>query len=336
MIRATIYDVAREAGVSIATVSHVINGKGKISRERREEILDIMKRLNYRPNAIASALAGKRTFTLGLLVPDISNPFFAEIARSVEDQGHQLGYSVIICSTDNQEEKVKRYVNLLRQKQVDGVIIGTGISHGELLKPLQEHSLAIALIARDNPALDASSVRVHDLEGGRLAAEHLLHLGHRRLAVLAENERVTSSSDRVRGFVEAAASHGLELPPGCIAACDHKIEDGYRRAKAMLELAVRPTALFCCNDLLAIGALRAARELGLRVPEECSVVSFDDTILASVTDPPLTVIAQPIEQMGRMAVDLVVRGLSGKGDPARRIVLPPELIVRQSTDLPPV
>ncbi|SEK47565.1 transcriptional regulator, LacI family [Paenibacillus sp. cl141a] len=335
MIRATIYDVAREAGVSIATVSHVINGKGKISRERREEILDIMKRLNYRPNAIASALAGKRTFTLGLLVPDISNPFFAEMARSVEDQGHQLGYSVIICSTDNQEEKVKRYVNLLRQKQVDGVIIGTGISHGELLKPLQEHSLAIALIARDNPALDASSVRVHDLEGGRLAAEHLLQLGHRRLAVLAENERVTSSSERVRGFVEAAASHGLELSPGCIAACDHKIEDGYRRAKAMLELAVRPTALFCCNDLLAVGALRAARELGLRVPEECSVVSFDDTILASVTDPPLTVIAQPIEQMGRMAVDLVVRGLSGKGDPACRIVLPPELIVRQSTTLPP-
>lgn len=322
MIRSTIYDVAREAGVSIATVSHVINGKGKISRERREEILDIMKRLNYRPNAIASALAGKRTFTLGLLVPDISNPFFAEMARSVEDQGHQLGYSVIICSTDNQEEKVKRYVNLLRQKQVDGVIIGTGISHGELLKPLQEHSLAIALIARDNPALDASSVRVHDLEGGRLAAEHLLQLGHRRLAVLAENERVTSSSERVRGFVEAAASHGLELSPGCIAACDHKIEDGYRRAKAMLELAVRPTALFCCNDLLAVGALRAARELGLRVPEECSVVSFDDTILASVTDPPLTVIAQPIEQMGRMAVDLVVRGLSGKGDPARPIVLP--------------
>ncbi|MEK4979249.1 LacI family DNA-binding transcriptional regulator [Bacillus sp. FSL K6-6540] len=335
MIRSTIYDVAREAGVSIATVSHVINGKGKISRERREEILDIMKRLNYRPNAIASALAGKRTFTLGLLVPDISNPFFAEMARSVEDQGHQLGYSVIICSTDNQEEKVKRYVNLLRQKQVDGVIIGTGISHGELLKPLQEHSLAIALIARDNPALDASSVRVHDLEGGRLAAEHLLQLGHRRLAVLAENERVTSSSERVRGFVEAAASHGLELSPGCIAACDHKIEDGYRRAKAMLELAVRPTALFCCNDLLAVGALRAARELGLRVPEECSVVSFDDTILASVTDPPLTVIAQPIEQMGRMAVDLVVRGLSGKGDPARPIVLPPELIVRQSTTLPP-
>ncbi|WP_145475526.1 substrate-binding domain-containing protein, partial [Staphylococcus hominis] len=103
---------------------------------------------------------------------------------------------------------------------------------------------------------------------------HLLQLGHRRLAVLAENERVTSSSERVRGFVEAAASHGLELSPGCIAACDHKIEDGYRRAKAMLELAVRPTALFCCNDLLAVGALRAARELGLRVPEECSVVSF--------------------------------------------------------------
>lgn len=335
MIRATIYDVAREAGVSIATVSHVMNGKGKISRERREEILDIMQRLNYRPNAIASALAGKKTYTLGLLVPDISNPFFAEIARSVEDHGHQLGYSVIICSTDNQEEKVKRYVSLLRQKQVDGVIIGTGVSHGELLKPLQEHSLAIALIARDNPALGASSVRVHDLEGGRLAAEHLLRLGHRRLAVLAEHERVTSSNERVRGFVEAAASLGLGPSPDYMAACDHKIEDGYRRAKAILELEEPPTALFCCNDLLAIGALQAIRELGLRVPEDCSVVSFDDTILARVTDPPLTVIAQPMEQMGRLAVDLVVRNLSSHGEPPQRIVLPPELVIRRSTAPPP-
>lgn len=331
MIKATIYDVAREAGVSIATVSHVINGKGKISRQRREEILNIMKRLNYRPNAIASALASKRTYTLGLLVPDISNPFFAEIARAVEDRGHQLGYSVIICSTDNNEEKVKRYVSLLKQKQVDGVIIGTGVSHGELLKPLQEHSLAITLIARDHPELGASCVRVHDLDGGRLAAEHLLRLGHRRLAVLAENERVTSSGERVRGFVETAASFGVELPPDHIAVCDHKIEDGYRRAKAMLQLAGQPTGLFCCNDLLAIGALQAIRELGLRVPEDCSVVSFDDTILARVTDPPLTVIAQPIEEMGRLAVDLVVQDLSGQDDPARRMVLPPELVVRGST-----
>ncbi|NMO96704.1 LacI family transcriptional regulator [Paenibacillus lemnae] len=335
-MKATIYDVAREAGVSIATVSHVINGKGKISRERREEVLHIMQRLNYRPNAIASALAGKKTYTLGLLVPDISNPFFAEIARSVEDRGHQLGYSVVICSTDNKEDKVKRYVSLLKQKQVDGVIIGTGISHEELLASLQDHAIAIALIARDHPGFGANSVRVHDLDGGRLAADHLMDMGHDRLAVLAESERVTSSSERVSGFVEAAAVRGLKVPGDRIISCEPTIEDGYQQAKGMLERPDRPTALFCCNDLLAIGALRAVRELGLSIPEDCSIVSFDDTILASVTDPPLTVIAQPIEQMGRLAVDLVVRDLSEQGDPAaRRIVLPPELIVRRSTGSAP-
>ena len=139
-MKATIYDIAREAGVSIATVSQVINGKGKISEKRRAEIMEIMERLHYQPSAIAAALTGKQTYTLGLLVPDISNPYFAELARAVEDRSRQLGYSVVICSTDNKDERVERYLNLLQQKRVDGMMIGTGIDNAEILSPLLQQS----------------------------------------------------------------------------------------------------------------------------------------------------------------------------------------------------
>lgn len=333
-MKATIYDVAREAGVSIATVSQVINGKGKISEERRNEIIQIMERLQYQPSVIAAALTGKKTYTLGLLVPDISNPFFAEIARAVEDQGHQLGYSVVICSTDNKDERVERYLSLLQQKSVDGMIIGTGVDNKEILTPLLERSTPIALIAREMPLLDLNTVVVDDVVGGALAARHLLELGHTRAAVLAEQAKVSSSRERVRGFGQALEEAGCLLPEEAVRYCDYVVEDGKRKALELLGRPDRPTALFCCNDLLAIGALQAAKELGLRVPADLSVIGFDNTILASVTDPPLTTVAQPIESMGKKAVDLLIQELKKEEGYKQRVVLRPELVVRQSTAAP--
>ncbi|MCZ8511080.1 LacI family DNA-binding transcriptional regulator [Paenibacillus filicis] len=334
-MKATIYDIAREAGVSIATVSQVINGKGKISEERRSEIMQIIERLNYQPSVIAAALTGKKTYTLGLLVPDISNPFFAEIARAVEDQGHQLGYSVMICSTDNKDERVERYLSLLQQKSVDGIIIGTGIENKEMLKPLLERDIPIALIAREMPSLDVNTVVVDDFIGGALAARHLTGLGHARLAVLAEEARVSSSRERVRGFMQTLEEAGLNREDVIVRHCDYVVEDGKRKALELLSTSGRPTAIFCCNDLLAIGALQAAKELELRVPEDLSVIGFDDTILASVTDPPLTTVAQPIGSMGNKVVDLLVQELKKEADFKQRVVLRPELVVRRSAAEPP-
>lgn len=333
-MKATIYDVAKAAGVSIATVSHVLNGKGKISKDRREEILRIMEDMNYKPSLIASALTGKRTFTLGLLVPDISNPFFSEMARAVEDEGQRLGYSVFICSTDNKDEKTARYAALLEQKSVDGVIVGTGLSELEALNPLLGKGIPVAFIARDFPSETIPSVVIDDYAGGAAAAEHLIGLGHRRLAVLAEEDTVISSRERVRGFRETAAAAGVTLDEKHVLACE--LRDGKRHAAALLRESAeeRPTGLFCCNDLLAIGALQAARELKLRVPSDCSVVGFDDTILASVTNPPLTTVAQPIEGMGQAVVRMLVRSKEHPDNRVSRIVLPPKLTVRHSTSPP--
>ncbi|MBW5447782.1 substrate-binding domain-containing protein [Cohnella sp. CFH 77786] len=329
-MKATIYDIAKEAGVSITTVSQVINGKGKISEERRKEIFRIMERLHYQPSVIAAALTGKKTYTLGLIVPDISNPFFAEMARAVEDQGHRSGYSLMICSTDNKDDRVQSYLTLMRKKRVDGIIIGTGMDDERMLNPLVEAGIPIVLIAREMPSQAVHTVIVDDGVGGGLVARHLLEQGHRRMAILAEHPKVSSSRNRIIGFKQAVDEAGMILENNGIRYCDYTVEDGKRKALELLGEAVRPTALFCCNDLLAIGALQAAKELDIRVPDQLSVVGFDNTILASVTDPPLTTVAQPIERMGKIAVDLLMQELTDPSVIKQRIVLRPDLVVRHS------
>jgi DNA-binding LacI/PurR family transcriptional regulator len=332
-MKSTIYDVAKEAGVSIATVSKVINGKGKISGETRDAVLAIMDRLDYQPSVIASALTGKKTFTLGLLVPDISNPFFAEIARAIEDQGQHYGYSVVMCSTDNKDEKVERYINLLLQKSVDGIIIATGIDKKDILEQLLSKRIPVVLLAREMPLVAVNTVVVDDYVGGSLAANHLLELGHRRLAVLSESAKVISSRERVRGFRQTMESEQIPFREDWLKFCDYKVEDGKQKALQLLqsETGDRPTAIFACNDMLAVGALQAAKEAGVKVPDELSIVSFDNTILSTVTDPPLTTIAQPMEHMGKLVVDLIVEELKGESSVKHRTVLRPELLIREST-----
>lgn len=329
-MKATIYDIAREAGVSIATVSKVINGKGKISEDRRKEIVAIMERLQYQPSVIASALTGKHTYTLGLLIPDISNPFFAEVARAVEDRGHQLGYSVIICSTDNKDERVERYIQLLKQKRVDGIMIGTGIENKDILLKLSA-AMPVVVIGREVPSVQVHTVVADDWYGGMTAAAHLLEQGHTRTAILSENKRISSSRERIRGFRQTIEEAGASLGDEDILNCNSRMEDGKRLAAELLRRPDRPTALFCCNDLLAVGALQAAKEAGVQVPSELSIVSFDNTILAQVTDPPLTSVAQPMEQLGAVAVDLLLKEFEEKQMIKQRVTLQTELIVRAST-----
>jgi LacI family transcriptional regulator len=293
-----------------------------------------MERFDFQPSVIASALTGKKTFTLGLLVPDVSNPFFAEIARAIEDQGHQLGYSVVMCNTDNKDEKIERYISLLLQKSVDGIIIATGIEKKEILEQLLEKGLPIVLIAREMPLVAVETVVVDDYAGGCLAANHLIQLGHKEIAILAENQKVSSSRERMRGFRQTIAKAGLTFNEKWLKICDYKVEDGKRNAlELLLKEESRPSAIFSCNDLLAVGALQAAKELQINVPSELSIISFDNTILASVTNPTLTTIAQPMEQMGKLAVDLIVEQVKGDKKAKHRTIFRPELLIRESTAL---
>ncbi|MCQ6559165.1 LacI family transcriptional regulator [Paenibacillus mendelii] len=332
MSDATIYDIARKAGVSIATVSQVINGKGKISDKRRQEIYRIIEELNYRPSVIASALTGKKTFTLGLLIPDISNPFFAELARAVEDCGSRSRYSLVICSTDNKDDKVSGYLQLLQQKSVDGIIIGTGLEDIGILKPLLNKSIPVVMIAREMPGVQLPTVIVDDYAGGKQAAEHLLELHHQRMAIITEQPKVSSSRERLRGYSDAILSRGFELPDEMVKKTgENLLKDGKSRALELLTDSNPPSAIFCCNDMIAIGTLQAAKELGIRVPEQLSIIGFDNTILAAVTEPALTTLSQPTEMMGSMAVEILIRLSEGESAALERTVLKPDLVIRSST-----
>ncbi|WP_047152679.1 LacI family DNA-binding transcriptional regulator [Aneurinibacillus tyrosinisolvens] len=328
-MKPTIYDVAREAGVSIATVSKVINKAGRISDKTRQRVYKIMDDLNYQPSVVASALTGKRTNTLGLLIPDLANPFFAEIARSIEDRAQELGYSVVMCSTDNNTNKERKYITLLRQKSIDGFIMASGVQEEKILKELIEEKVPIALVSQEIPSLGIDSVTVDDFLGGYEVTQHLLKLGHKQIAVLAQDER--SSRERVRGYRQALTDSELTVDESLILVADSITKNNDVRAGQLFDREERPTAIFACNDVLAISALQAARERGITIPNELSLVGFDNTIMARIVDPPLTSVAQPIHDMGRRVVDILVSKVEDGNAMKQRIVLMPELIIRGST-----
>ncbi|MBO8141473.1 MAG: LacI family DNA-binding transcriptional regulator [Firmicutes bacterium] len=318
----TIYDVAREAGVSLATVSRVLNNSPHVKESTRLRVQETIERLGYEPNLLASALMTKRTGMLALLVPDISNPFFSEVAWGVEDAAAKLGYNCVICNVGDDTRKQAAYTSVLRRKGIDGIIFATAAHDDRLVVNLGKRGYPITLMARDVPAAAVNRVLVDDRFGAALAARHLLELGHRRLAMISEPARIHSSRERSRGFTAAVRAAGLE--PVMVQADGSDIGAGYRASRELLAKAPRPTGIFCANDLLAIGVLQAAAEAGLKVPGDLSVVGFDGTTLAQVASPPLTTVVQPIRQMGQTAVQLLVDSLQNGTSP-RRVVLEPSL-----------
>ena len=318
----TIYDVAREAGVSLATVSRVINNSPYVKPSTRQRVQETMERLGYEPNLVASALMTKRTRLLALLVPDISNPFFAEVAWGVEDAAASLNYNCVICNVGDDTHKQAAYVNVLRRKGIDGIIFATAAHDDRLVLNLSKRQYPITLMARDVPAAAVNRVLTDDRLGAALAAKHLLELGHRHMAIVTEPARIHSSAERRRGF--AAALEGAGLEPVVIEADGSDINAGIRASRRLLDLRPRPTAVFCANDMLAIGVLQAAAAAGVRVPAELSVVGFDGTPLAQIASPPLTTVVQPMREMGRVAVRLLIESLQNGGEP-KRVVLDPHL-----------
>jgi DNA-binding LacI/PurR family transcriptional regulator len=335
-MKPTIYDVAAKAGVSIATVSKVINNTGRIGDKTKKNVLKVMEEIKYQPSVVASALTGKHTNTIGLLIPDIANSFFAEMARSIEDRGHELGFSVVMCNTDNEPEKEAQYLKWLQRKSVDGIILGTGIQNDVTLNELIEQKIPTALIARDMPSLSVDTVLVDDFVGGYKATSHLISLGHQDIAFIVGNLNNLSEKERLRGYKQALQEAEVKVDEKNIVSGNLSIEDAKGTMKDLLKSAKRPTAVFALNDLLAIGAIQGAKECGLSIPDDLSVVGFDNTILATINDPPLTTIAQPIQDMGRQVIDLLIQEIEGKKAAKRRVVLLPELVVRKTTKSPVV
>ena len=328
-MKPTIYDVAEKAGVSISTVSKVLNNTGSLADKTRKKVKETMEELNYQPSVVASVK--KRIQTIGLLIPNIANPFMAEVARSIENHVKRHGYSLMICSTDNDVKNEVEYISILKQKYTEGIIVATGLKKEKAIKELVKTDLPIALLSRDVPSLAADTVMVDDYLGGYEATRHLIGLGHEKIAMLTEDTSFSTIQARVRGYKEALEEAGLNYDESLVLANNTSIEEGKKAMMNLLKESSPPTAVFASTESLAIGAVQGARELNVKVPDKLSIVGFDDTVLSTICEPPLTTIAQPIEEMGKKVAELLIEEIEKKKESKQRVVLSPKLIVRNST-----
>ena len=327
----TMREVAHRAQVSTTTVSHVINNTRYVSDDVRSRVVHAMQELGYRPNALARSLRRGKTFTIGLILPDSANPFFAEIGRHIEAAAFHSGYNVILCNTEGEYEREQIYVDLLIKKQVDGFIFVAAGDKSESLQSLLKENILVVLIDRQIPGTNVDVVLTANRQGGYLATQYLVGLGHTRIAFLAGPSNVHPSAERKTGYLQALQDEGLFRDDRLIAAGNFRVDSGHKIVRDLLTLEEPPTAIFCANDLMAIGAIRAAGEKGLRVPENISIVGFDDIELASYTTPALTTIRQPISLMAKNAVGLLIERTKENIKPPRIITLENELIIRDST-----
>jgi LacI family transcriptional regulator len=339
---ATIYDVAQIAGVSISTVSHVLNDTRFVSKETRARVIAAVEKLNYRPSSLARAMVRQETRTIGLIVPDNANPFFAELARGIENHGFAAGYSVLLCNSDRNTAKELAYLDMLIAKRVDGVVYMTSDMARDRLRPLQQQRIPV--VTFDRPYEGTDTFLIDNYQGGYDATCHLIGLGHTRIACIGGPDAGTRSNDRVLGYRTALADAGLPLDPSLVLASDWTFRSGRDQAQALLSLAApkglpplgAPTAIFACNDTLAIGAMAAARAYGLNVPRDLSVIGYDNISLSAFAAPPLTTMATPIEAIGQRLCQLLLDRIGGHLPPEAQVFTATStLLLRESTAPPP-
>jgi LacI family transcriptional regulator len=327
----TIKDVAKKAGVAPITVSRAINDSGYVSDDIRRRVEVAIEDLGYVPNRVARSLRSKQTHTLALVLTDITNPFWTTVARGVEDAAREDGFSVILCNTDESEVKENHYVRVLLQKQVDGFLLVPAHSASRSVTLIQKQQVPLVVMDRTVPA-PVDIVR-SDSEGGAYQlTRHLLDLGHRRIAMLSGPPEVSTAQDRVAGYHRALTEAQVPDVDRTVVYGAFTQIGGYGMAQALLASSPRPTAFFAANNFIAIGAFRALREVDLHVPEDVSLVAFDDIPPAFTMEPFLTVAAQRAYEMGQTAMRLLLRHLGGAASPSHQeILLPADLIVRRSS-----
>lgn len=331
---ANIRDVARRAHVSTATVSRVINESGFVAEELKARVRQAMADLNYSPNNLARSFRQNRSFMIALMISDISNPFFTSLVRGVEDVVKEGGLNLLLCNTDENPAKERSYVEVLIGNRINGVIMAPTGSARESVEAFRQHGIPVVFIDRQLAGVEADAVLLDNVSGAYEATVHLLRLGHRRIGIITGLEGVSTSEEREEGYRRALADFGIAPDERLIVRGNSRIEGGIRQTRALLALPpdVRPTALFASNNLLTIGAMRALREAGVKVPQEMAVVGFDEFESTSIIDPPLTVVAQPTYEIGMRAAKRLFAHLSQGTREEKPTVLrlKPQLIVRES------
>lgn len=324
-------EVAELAGVSITTVSHVINKTRNVSEELTERVHAAMEDLNYQPNLLARGLRKKESKTLGVILPDITNNFFADIARGIEDTSFQHGFSVIICNTDDDIAKEMTYSRALSEKQVDGIIFVAAGKSADQVRSLQEQQLPVVIVDRPIADITADTVLTDNAKGGWLATKHLIDLGHHRIACIMGPSILEPAAQRMYGYRKAMQEAGLPVEDNWIVRSNFRFEGGREAAIKLLSLPKPPTGLFASNDLMAIGVISAAKGLGLTIPDDLSIVGFDDILFSKIFNPALTTINQPKYEIGVMATDMLLDRIENPQLPTRREMFDTNLVVRAST-----
>ena len=328
---ATMKQVAERAGVSTSTVSHVINNTRVVSEDVRARVLAIIAETRYIPSAVARSLKNDRTHTIGMMVPNNSNPYFAELIQGIEDAAFKVGYNIILCNAYDDPQKQATYLRVLMQKRIDGLILVASGSDDELASLLGDLQVPMVVVDRELPGVAADFIEADHETGGYLATRHLLDMGHRDIACVSGPINLPPSRDRVVGYLRALKEAGLKFRLDYLVRSDFTSAGGFAAFSQLLALKKPPTAIFASNDLMAIGGICAASQAGVAVPRQLSVVGYDDIALASYSTPPLTTVAQPKYRMGQLITQVLIDRIMGGDVPLRREMLQSELKQRQST-----
>ncbi len=331
----TIYDIAKAVGVTQTTVANALAGRGNVSEATRKRILQCAQDMGYRPNVLARSLAKGKTFTLGFILPTIANPFYPEIAEEIERIAHAHDYQFVLCNTHHDYALGYQNLERLVSRWVDGIIVmGSSMDLADLTSQFQQGLPTVLCNWQENEAAPGMpQVNVDFHHAGELAAQHLLSLGHRQIAIIVDEPQQTSC---LEGFRVALHEAGTTLQSEMIQQGHSTLESGHAAAKKILAAATRPTAIFATTDWMAIGALEAIREEGLRVPEDLSIIGLDDVVVGAYISPALTTIAIPKYQLAKEATELLLRQIEGKSDQLQSILLPPSLLIRRSTAQAPL
>ncbi len=330
---ATIYDIAKAVGVTQTTVANALAGRGNVSEATRQRVIQCAQEMGYRPNALARGLAKGKTATLGFLLPTIANPFYPEIAEEIERIAHAHDYQLLLCNTHYDFALGRQHLERLVSRWVDGIIVmGSSMDIADLARQFQ-HGLPMVLCDwQENEASPGiPQVRVDFQQAGELAAQHLLTLGHRQMAIIVDEAQTL----RLAGFRTTLQAAGIMLQQDMILPGQSTLESGYLAAKKLLASTPRPTAIFATTDWMAIGALEAAREAGLHVPQDLSIIGLDDIVVGAHINPPLTTIAIPKHQLAKEATELLLQQIDRQSDFQPSVLISPALLLRQSTAVPP-
>src|SRR5499427_2795456 len=327
---ASISDVARESGVSIFTVSAVINNKSHVGKNLRERVENAIQKLNYRPNLIARSLIKQKTQTIGMIVPDIVNPFFPMVVRGAEDAAQKHGYNLLLCNSDDSLEKEEKSIELLLSKRVDGILLTKAAEdfRPPLQQMIKEVNTPFVLVMRTYPKLTKDAVITDDYRGAYEAVSHLARAGRKRIALVSGPLKVSNAKERWQGFHDALKAEGLPYEEDLVIEGDYRLDSGYRAGHSLFSR--RPDGIYVANHLMTVGLLKAADEMGLRCPEDYGLVSFDDYPWLGIFRPRLTTVELPKHQLGSEAAELLIRRIGG--DTSKPVVkkLQPELRIRES------